>query len=509
MGRLFWKIFVWYWLAAIALVVLGAWATNQVANLSDDGNERGHTGPRATIRTAALAQRINERLTLGDLKGARNLARNGRHTVFIVDQQGHDILARPIPEAVKHWNRTDGPTGTARWMVQAVVTPAGERFSLRTPLPERGRSRITGQHSNPSRNATDSAIGTVTNKGNSAGVARPHSPERRRLRPPRALRPLLGPARLHQYWWVRLSIALAISGLVCYLLARYLVGPVARLRGATQRMARGDLSARVGTTMGNRRDEIVDLANDFDLMAERVDTLVSSKQRLMRDVAHELRSPLARLRVALELARQRAAGRADNEHDRIELETERLSYLISEILTLEQLAEPMQPAATEQLDIGRLVEEVCEDASFESQGLTTATAHDGLSTPKVNCHVSGTPNVRGQAMQLRSAIENIVRNACKYAEDGSVVTVSVALSDDKAAVEIIVEDEGPGVPNEALEHIFEPFYRVDDARARSHGGHGLGLAIAARIAQRHKGTVRAHNQEGTHGLRVTFALPLS
>jgi two-component system sensor histidine kinase CpxA len=261
--------------------------------------------------------------------------------------------------------------------------------------------------------------------------------------------------------------------------------------------------------MGNRRDEIVDLANDFDLMAERVDTLVSSKQRLMRDVAHELRSPLARLRVALELARQRAAGRADNEHDRIELETERLSYLISEILTLEQLAEPMQPAATEQLDIGRLVEEVCEDASFESQGLTAATAHDGLSTPKVNCHVSGTPDVRGQAMQLRSAIENIVRNACKYAEDGSVVTVSVALSDDKAAVEIIVEDEGPGVPNEALEHIFEPFYRVDDARARSHGGHGLGLAIATRIAQRHKGTLRAYNREGTHGLRVILALPLS
>jgi len=282
---------------------------------------------------------------------------------------------------------------------------------------------------------------------------------------------------------------------LCYLLARYLAAPVQRMRFATERVSRGDLSVRIGGAVGRRRDEIADLAHDFDRMTGQLDRLVRSRERLLQDVAHELRSPLARLQVALELARSRTHGAADAEHDRIELETERLSELIGQILRLESLSQPLTVERMEPLDLSAIVREVAEDAAFEAQPRNVsvgATVADGLS-------------VKGDPVELSSALENIVRNAVKWClEQGEVSIVAGRNAD---GLTISVSDNGPGVPPDTLAHLFEPFYRVDSARSRAEGGHGLGLAIAERIVRRHGGQLEAANREDTSGLRVTMALP--
>lgn len=485
MGRLFWKIFIGYWIAAVVLVVLAAWTTHQVANLSRDSGAAHPSDTRGTHRVALRARlrmhSVAERLGAGDEKGARELLEHRGQHLLAVDADGAELLGRKLPAPVRallsggNYALRPGE----RWLTEHVAGPDGSRYTLlmRSPLPG------------------DDRVGSSLRPG-TEGRAHKHF-RARRGRLPTTLGRLMGPPRFRDFWWVRLSIALLVSGLVCYLLARYLTGPVRRLRQATRRVSAGDLGVRVSDTLGRRRDEIVDLAHDFDAMTAQLEALVSSQQRLLRDVAHELRSPLARLHVALELARQRSDGRADAEHNRIELETERLSELIGQILELEQLNQPITAAQAERVDLAQVVREVVEDASFESQ------ANDVT----LQCHIEAEPWVYGQANQLRSAVENVVRNACKYSPQGSSVTVSLVWTQREEAIVIRVRDSGPGVPAEALAHLFDPFYRVDSARSREHGGHGLGLAIANRIARRHHGRIEAENVAIGTGLEVSIHLP--
>jgi two-component system sensor histidine kinase CpxA len=297
-----------------------------------------------------------------------------------------------------------------------------------------------------------------------------------------------------------LLILVMSSGVVCYVLAFYLTQPVVRLRAATRRLAAGDLTARAGAPAGGRRDEIAGLLRDFDAMAERLESLVKAQSRLLNDISHELRSPLARLNVALGLARQRSGEESVAMLERIELEASRLNELIGRILTLARLEDGEQRVSHTPVPLNELVLNVAEDAEFEAQA---RHCH-------VHCQISeGEWEVRGDASLLHSAIENVVRNAIRYTREGTSVEIHLDRTEGPvAAVALLrVSDFGPGVPPDALGKMFQPFYRLDDARGRLTGGVGLGLAITDRAVRFHGGTVRALNRE-EGGLTVEIRLPL-
>ncbi|MDX2438595.1 MAG: ATP-binding protein, partial [Acidobacteriota bacterium] len=251
---------------------------------------------------------------------------------------------------------------------------------------------------------------------------------------------------------------------------------------------------RVGGRVIRRRDEIGQLAREFDTMAEQLERLVGSQRRLLSDVSHELRSPLARLRVALELARDRGGMAADEYFDRMERESARIDDLIGQLLLLERLAAGKPDGEKTTFALADLVGEVVDDASFEASvsGIEVAVETG------VDVAVEGYPNL------VRSAVDNVLRNAIRHTPAST--TVDVDLGVDADWVKITVRDRGPGVPEEHLGSLFAPFTRVAEARERTTGGAGLGLAIARRAVELHDGTVSARNHPDG-GLEVELRLP--
>jgi two-component system sensor histidine kinase CpxA len=307
---------------------------------------------------------------------------------------------------------------------------------------------------------------------------------------------------------------------MCYLLAWSMTSPVTRLRKAAQSLAAGDLSARTGAAVRGRHDEMTELMRDFDRMAERIEGLVDSQSRLLKDVSHELRSPLARLSVALGLARQRAVSEVNPEIapelesslNRIELEADRLNQLIQRLLTISRLESGTDGIRKIRLSLRELVEQVAHDAEYESpgRGCRVTSAADPRVDPSVDSPAEAADEflVEADPDLLRSAVENVVRNATRYTAEGTTVEVRLERQLSATGEEVVVRvlDSGPGVPDEALQKIFEPFYRLDDARNRQTGGAGLGLSIADRAIRLHGGQLRASNRkEG--GLEVEIRIP--
>lgn len=292
--------------------------------------------------------------------------------------------------------------------------------------------------------------------------------------------------------YLRYAGLLLTALLLCWALARYLSSPIGKLRRATQKLADGDLSTRVADQVGNRRDELASLARDFDLMAERIESLITSQQRLSRDVSHELRSPLARMNVALEIAKQKMNGDTAPVLARIEAESQRLNEMISRLLTLSKLETGSQDFDRRELNFRSLVEQVASDADFEAN----ARGRSVRVTSAPDCRVVGSESL------LRSAVENVLRNAVRYTREGTEVEVSLSNTNGKAVLR--VTDHGSGVPDAELVNLFRPFYRVGEARDRGSGGTGLGLAIAEQAIKLHRGTISARN---THdGLEVEIGL---
>lgn len=300
---------------------------------------------------------------------------------------------------------------------------------------------------------------------------------------------------------IQLFFALLVAGFVSFVLARYLSAPIRGLREATQRVARGELHTRVEESVKKGFGELSALASDFDTMAARIEGLLNGQKRLLRDISHELRSPLARLNVALELARQRAGAEAERPLDRIELEAERLNELIGELLTLASLETGETTLKLKDIDLSQLLVDVVADADFEARSRGCSVQLEG----------PGTLFLQGVRELLRRAVENVVRNAIRYSQPGGVVTVAFKVEHSavsgEAEVVIDVADSGPGVPAEHLESIFEPFYRVVAARDRESGGIGLGLAITSRAVRLHRGSVVAKNLNPS-GLLVEIRLPI-
>jgi two-component system sensor histidine kinase CpxA len=296
-----------------------------------------------------------------------------------------------------------------------------------------------------------------------------------------------------------LAVILA-AGALCYMLARYIVTPVVKLREVTRQLTEGDLSARVGPRLGRRRDELAAMGHDFDEMASRVETLLGAQTRLLRDISHELRSPLARLSVALDLARKRAGAAAAGDLDRIEREAKRLNEMVGQLLALSRWESGGKGARLESFDLAAVVREVASDADFEAQARGCSVVVEECDA----CEFGGTHAL------VRSAVENVVRNAVRYTAGGTAVRISLKCDEGvvgRGEAVIAVRDEGAGVPEEALTDIFRPFYRIDDSRTRETGGTGLGLAITERAVRLHGGTVTAANPPGG-GFLVELRLPL-
>jgi two-component system, OmpR family, sensor histidine kinase CpxA len=294
------------------------------------------------------------------------------------------------------------------------------------------------------------------------------------------------------------GVALLVSGLICSLLTRYLTTPILRLREMSQKLTAGDLSVRAGPVLTKRGDEIGDLIRDFNTMASRIEELISRQRQLVSDVSHELRSPLARLNVALDLGRQRKGS--DPAFDQMEEDIQLLDEMIGRLLTIAKLDRSAPEVPMSDVDLADLLSQIVRNAQFESR---EPNGGIGLS-------VSGHCMVCGNSELLHSAIENVVRNAVRYTEKGSVVEVGVECESlsGTSNVRLTVRDYGPGVPEPELKNIFLPFYRVADARDRQSGGTGLGLAIADRVIRLHGGTIRAGNA-APRGLRIEILLPQS
>ena len=297
---------------------------------------------------------------------------------------------------------------------------------------------------------------------------------------------------------LRLVAAALISALISYFLARSLVTPLEELRKASRKIAAGDLATRVGKNMPSRQDEIGQLATDFDLMASRLQAMQHANQRLLQDVSHELRSPLARMSVALEIARQKGVGAIGAEIDRITLESERLESLVNDVLGLLRESSETVVMKEEMLDLSALMSDLVEVVNYEVQ--------EGK--PGVTWKESDSCEFFGDRELLWRAMENLLRNALRYTDPDKGVLLELKVSKRKSRATLEIRDFGIGVPEAELEKIFEPFYRVQESRDRDSGGHGLGLSIVTNAVKHHGGDIRARNAEDG-GLIVTVTLPLA
>jgi two-component system sensor histidine kinase CpxA len=444
--RLFWKIFLPFWLAQA--VLLGALYLRIHYRISSEHPWWIQPERREMPVLADYAAQVYEKQGQPGLSRLLDsLSLQKRSKFWLVDDGGHELSGQSIPERV---------------LRDASAAEKSE-----------------GLHHSFEANVL--AASTDTTKAHYVLIAE--------LVPPKLSERVPGDI----LWTLKLGTVL--SAIICFLIAHYLSKPIERLRDATHELARGNLDIRAGDNLGNRRDEIADLVRDFDSMAGELRTLIQSERNLLSGVSHELRSPIARIRLALALARDTDAGERSEMLDRIEQDTIQLDSMLEQILTVARLESGQHKPRFEPLSLNEIVADVLHDANFEAAATDAAIAF----------HDEGDVQVDGDAGMLRSAVENMVRNAIFYSGHGG--RVEVRLSQEGGAALIAVRDNGPGVPENALPLLFKPFYRVDDSRGTTTGGMGLGLAIVRNAALAHGGSVAAKNVV-PHGLEVDLRLPI-
>lgn len=452
LGRLFWKFFFAFWLALIlAGVAVGSavwW--HQQGERSRIEAERDSAlagGPRAAMTVSAAAAVLGHggvpalRAWLADWPRERLPL-----LLYVVDGAGHELLGREVSEAVVADARQRARSADPRRPARQVTTADGQVHLLFIPAEAVGRDV--------------------------RGFGPRHPPE-----PPGL--------------WVPVTVGLVASVFFSALLAWYLSKPIRNLRWALGAVAEGKLETRVRPLMGSRRDEIADLGGDFDRMAQQLQSLIGTQRRLLHDVSHELRSPLARLQAAIGLMRQ-DPSRLEASIGRIERETGRVDELVGQLLTLARLEAGSHDLREERVDLVDLAAAIADDAGFEAESLGRSLHFDG--------HGEAPAKVRVE--QIQRAFDNVIRNALKFTPAGTRVDVQAAAGE--GGFTLRVEDRGPGVAEAELEAIFEPFHRGGNGHAS--GGFGLGLAIARRAVEAHGGRIRAGNRAGG-GLCVEIFLP--
>jgi signal transduction histidine kinase len=445
--NLFWKIFVSFMIAMTITSVGAVYVTYRIVSRPLTQTDFEGRGEIITAVSAALA--------LGGERGLKTWLRENLRpapgiVLLVTNERGDELLGRPMPSEVARLLRTRPPS-------RRPDRPPNFRPAQLTPT------------------ITDQRTGEVYD-----------------LRFETAPRSIFGILVWPGTPFAVLSIALIAAAVVSLLLARYLSSPIVRLQKASRSLAAGALDTRVGAPVTRRGDEVGRLARDFDVMAERIQALVVAKETLLRDVSHELRSPLARIRMALALAERRAGEASRPDLARIEREAERLDALVGQVMTLTRLRTTDAPRR-DIVRLDTLIAEVVDDARFECPDATIEFA------PQKEVAL------RGDADGLKSAIENVVRNALTYGDRSK--PIEVRLDAGASAVTVRVLDRGPGVSEGELERIFEPFYRTDKSRDHRQDGQGIGLAITTRVTELHGGRVTARNRaEG--GLEIAIELPL-
>lgn len=459
MRSLFLKIFLWFWLVQVIISVV-FFAVGNVLRTQPGTDQWHSTLGYALQRNADSALTAYRKGGVSALNGVlKRAGRQARVSAYFFDARGNSLGSRtPPPEVVEMAKKavagnSSSALESGRLTAKSVTASDGNIFVMVWQMSRRTHGPFDFF---VIRNTRDAA---------------------------------------------RLLALLLISGIVCYGLAKYLTAPAIKLRRATRQLADGDLSARVAAKMGRRRDELADLGRDFDQMAERIESLMLSERRLLGDISHELRSPLARMNVALDLMEENVSEDDGEYLQRIRREVERLNEMIGQLLALSRLESGSVRVQDTAIDLPDLLKGIVADADFEarSQDRHVRLVHAG------DCQTSGAPEL------LRSAIENVVRNAVRYTAKETTVEIELKqLPSQNASARqcrITVRDFGPGVPPESLPQLFHPFYRVNDARDRQSGGAGLGLAISERAIRFHGGHITASNAP-QGGLIVEIFLPI-
>ena len=496
MGRLFWKFFLCIMLAQItATLGIGGtfWLKNRAAQ-----QERAldiDTSPPAQMAIEAASATLEA----GGGKALQQfLGKMERMRVFAVDAQGHELMGRTVHPAMLGKARALLAQGTPHAVVREASSGDGARYLLFLPSSERFRNAEAG--------AARDMLNAVTMTGplgmpqgarhEGPGAAPPPSQFERG--PPREMGGMPPGPRMGTPFrtFIPLTAAIAASLLFAFLLAWYFARPIRDLRQAFEAASNGDLAPRFHAS-GKRGDELTDLGRDFDRMTGRLRNLMDSQTRLLHDVSHELRSPLARLQAAIGLAHQQPDKMAAS-MQRIERESERMDKLIGELLTLSRLEAGAVRAHGEDICIADLVHDIVDDARYEAEPRHVAIEVTGDAA-------SADAIITGQPELLARAVENVVRNAVKHSPDGGKVQVHIALQDGAEQLRIAVLDRGPGVPQADLASIFEPFFRASNTQ-HSTEGHGLGLAIARHVIGAHGGHIAASLRNGG-GLCVEMLLP--
>ncbi len=456
MRRLFWKIFLYFLLIILLVssaVILLTYFRDQefppLANQSFAQQAIAEYGRKAT--DAYESQGI-----IAVDAFSRKILRNSGIRLILFDAAGHPLSQQRIPRYMEHLVRRAKQSGE-------VV------------MPMMGR-----------RNGLASVVYSTSGKTYFVAIGLPERPQSKHL----------FQGLIHGFLGWQLLLLLAVTAVVCYFLARSLTAPISQLRQATRKFAAGDLSIRLGNQIKGR-NELAGLAHDFDNMAGEIESLIGRQKNLLRDISHELRSPLTRLGIALELVRQAESSPVrDKALQRIELEAERMNTMIGQLLNLTRLESGHREVPQQNFDLRVLLDQLVADANYEAE---TQQCKVVLSAPEaVPFH--------GSQELLAQALENIIRNGLKYTAENSVVAVTLSVT--AATLLLTITDQGPGVPEESLGKLFEPFYRVAAARDRQTGGTGIGLAIAERAIKLHSGTIVAKNRpEG--GLLIEITLPIA
>lgn len=516
MGRLFWKFFLAILLAQI-IATIGIGGAFWLKNSSNErkGALDIDTSPPAQLAIDSAAATLE----FGGTEALRNLLGNmQRYRVFAVDETGRDLLGRVVKQPMLVEARYLLGQAERRNSVRDMRAADGHRYLLFMPSLQH-LNGLDGGRADGGPDGSPPLLSVIEEIEHGGPLRRgPYQNLRRQNlgaggqapspNLPRGAAPFAPPGEMggpppdafrdRFYSPFRPFIPLvtaALASLMCaFLLAWYFARPIRELRLAFEAASDGDLAPRFAAN-GKRGDELNDLGRDFDRMAARLRSLMDGQTRLLHDVSHELRSPLARLQAAIGLAHQQPE-KVQASLERIERESVRMDKLVGELLTLSRLEAGALYAMGEEVNVTELLEEIAGDAEFEASALGRA----------VTLHGGGDALVLGQADLLARAIENVVRNAIKHSPVDGVVEMEMASLDDGRQLQIKVMDRGPGVAETDLKAIFEPFFRGGSTQ-KDIDGHGLGLAIAQHVIGAHGGAIAAHNRDGG-GLTVAMTLPL-
>lgn len=471
MGKLFWKFFFGFWMCLIAAALatgIALYLTREKPGSSDIAE-----GPRAQFMLETMQEVLEGKgpLALQELLERNRLRTGNAVPVFAVSQAGDDILGRDIPDNIRERiNTLFGGLEQAEPGILKVTAKDQSQWILFIPRhrkpPEPGAD-APGDQSKPIDGRVDSTRGEGRR-------------QRDALQPP--LPPVPGAGLV-----AALLASLLFAGALAYTFSK----PLNTLKNAFREAGKGRLGIRISRSRRKRTDEIGELLSGFDLMASEIEARIEQQKALLHDVSHELRSPLARLNLAVGLARQNPA-QLEASLCRIETEAERLDNLIGELLNLSRLeSSHIQNAGRASHNVIELLGAVVDDARFEAQQQNRHIEfQDLLDTWSIPCE----PEV------LQRAFDNLIRNAVKHTPDGGKVEV-VARKGAQGALHIQVLDEGPGVPEELMGKLFTPFFKHG-----SKAGHGLGLAIARKSIENHGGTLVARLRQPV-GLEFELVLP--